>query len=867
MMSKKYQLKNGLKVILIESHKSPVVSVQMWVKTGSADEEKKVAGISHFIEHLVFKGTNKYKVGEIASLVEASGGELNAYTSFDQTVFYVTISKEFKDTALDVISEMMGFPTFDSKEIDNEREVVIEEIKRGQDNPGRAASQLLFSTMFKKHAYGRPVIGYDKIIQKVSAKSIRKYFESRYVPSNMTLVVAGDFAKKEMMTDIQQLFGKFIPHKLKKVKRAKEPKQTSPRINVKKTDFKQNTLYVSWRIPSIKHKDTVALEVLSSILGQSETSRLVQRLRIDEPITNSVGSFAYPMQDDGLFAISMSLEPKNLSQALQILAEEISRIQKEGPSAEELQRAMTNIGSQEFYGIETVDNLARKAGSYEFYLGDHLYFNKYIKQIYALKPQDIQKVAVKYLTSQALSCSMITTESESTVKTGLKAFIKELSKKQKIQASKGAVRKFKAVPLKIKESKGTLIPVLEEMTFPNGLALLMRKQTDSPSVVAKLAMLGGLRTEPAGALGTVEMFSRLWGTGTSQRSENEINLFLDERAAGVGAFSGRNSVGLSMECLSPFEKDVSGLFSELVTAPVFSSELLERERQILLNQIKKRNDSPAQICILNFQEEVFRDHPYSRDMLGTEASANALKATHLQSYYKTVANAKNTSLCVVGDFDKGLWRDIAAGLDEKLGRGHRLNAKIAPPTNLKNSSRFIHLEKEQSHIVVGYPGLTLFSEERFALEIIQSILSGQGGRLFLELRDKNSLAYSVSPIQLNGYECGYFGGYIGCSPEKSAKAIEMLRTEFRRLADEKVSPEELARAQRYLVGRHDIELQRKSAICNSYLFDQIYGMDPQRSLHVADDYYAVSLNDVRSLAEKIFKGPEITCVVGPKNPL
>lgn len=148
-MFKKVQLKNGLTVLFVESKKSPVVSVQMWVKTGSADERRGEEGISHFIEHLLFKGTRRFGVGEIAATVEGSGGELNAYTSFDQTVFYITISKQFTDIALDAILEMMGFPLFDGEEINNEREVVIEEIKRGHDNPHRRASQWLFSTSFK----------------------------------------------------------------------------------------------------------------------------------------------------------------------------------------------------------------------------------------------------------------------------------------------------------------------------------------------------------------------------------------------------------------------------------------------------------------------------------------------------------------------------------------------------------------------------------------------------------------------------------------------------------------------------------------------------------------------------------------------
>src|SRR4029078_6893869 len=179
-MFKKFQLKNGLKVLLVESHKSPVLSIQMWVKTGSADEKKGEEGISHFIEHLVFKGTRKFKVGEIASSVEAAGGELNAYTSFDQTVFYVTISKEFENVGLEVISEMMGFPSFDEKEINNEREVVIEEIKRSNDSPHRQASRLLFSTMYKKHPYGIPVIGYAENISSVSRDTLVNYYHGRY---------------------------------------------------------------------------------------------------------------------------------------------------------------------------------------------------------------------------------------------------------------------------------------------------------------------------------------------------------------------------------------------------------------------------------------------------------------------------------------------------------------------------------------------------------------------------------------------------------------------------------------------------------------------------------------------------------------
>ncbi len=372
-MSKKYQLKNGLKVLLIESHKSPVVSIQMWVKTGSADEGKKEEGISHFIEHLVLKGTDKFKVGEIASTVEGSGGELNAYTSFDQTVFYVTISSHFTDVGLDVISQMMGYPTFDPKEIDNEREVVIEEIKRGEDSPQRQISQMLFSTAYKKHAYKVPVIGYAKNIKTVSAKKIKDYFHSRYAPKNMFLVVAGDFKSAEMKKKVETFFGGFKDYKIKKIKRAKEPVQKKVQVQVKETPFQEALSYIAFKAPNVKHKDVTGLEVLALIFGQGDSSRLVKELRINAPIVNSTGAFAFTPQDDGLVAVSASLDPNNLKDYYEKLKQEMAKMIQEPPSNEELQKAITNLASEQVYSLESVDGLARKAGSLEFYMGDPNY--------------------------------------------------------------------------------------------------------------------------------------------------------------------------------------------------------------------------------------------------------------------------------------------------------------------------------------------------------------------------------------------------------------------------------------------------------------------------------------------------------------
>ncbi len=855
-----------MNVLLLESHKSPVVSVQMWVKTGSIDEKKGEEGLSHFIEHLVFKGTRKYKVGEIASVVEGSGGELNAYTSFDQTVFYVTISKQFSDVALDVISEMMGFPTFDPKEIDNEREVVIEEIKRGQDSPQRRASQLLFNTVFKKSGYSRPVIGYEKIIRTVSAKKIQEYYHSRYVPKNMFLVVAGDFDSAEMKKKVTKLFGEFVDYKLRASKKVKEPAQKSIRTQIEENNFQQTMGYVTWRIPNVKHKDIPALEVFSLLLGQGDSSRLTKALRIEKPLTNGVGSFAYSMQDEGLFSISFNLQKENLQNALSVLKDEIAKSLVELPSAQDMQKAVTNFASQEIYSLETVDNIARKAGSYQFYYGNHDYFKTYLKQIYSLKPADIIKVARKYLTKNNFSMTLSTNMAKKEADKILKAFAKDLTKA--IAAAKLPKQKpvkYAAKKIKISQSQIKVSPKTEKYTLKSGATVLIREQKDTPYVSVRAAMLGGVRVEPTHKEGLTELFSRNWLSGTKKYSEDQINLLIDETAAGISAFGGRNSVGLTMECLSPFEDKVYEVFADALLYPTFPADILEREKVILLNQLKARNDNPSQICILNFMKKIYEGHPYAIDMIGNEKSIAQITSADLSAYYQKVATAKNLTICIVGDVDTKKWLQRLELLTSKMPQGSRLQQNFKVNDLKSEHTDIVNLKKEQTHILVGYRGLTLTDPERYTLEIMQSVLSGQGGRLFIELRDKNSLAYSVSPLHMEGIECGYFGGYIGCSPEKTEKSIQMLKQEFKKLADEKISSEELARAQRYLVGRHDIELQRKGTICSSLLFDEIYGLDIKDSLDVADKYFAVTAEQVQKLAKRIFSQPAVISIVGPQN--
>lgn len=860
-MIHKYQLKNGLNVILVQSHKAPVVSVQMWVRTGSADEGKKEEGISHFIEHLVFKGTEKFKVGEIASRVEGSGGELNAYTSFDQTVFYVTISKNFTDVALDSISQMMGFPLFDPSEVDNEREVVIEEIKRGQDSLGRSASQVLFSKSYRGHPYSIPVIGYDKNVRSWSPKKLKEYFHSRYAPRNMFLVVSGDFEKASMKSEVEKYFGIFSDYKIKTVKRPKVPKMASGKVFVQEAAFEQSIAYIAWQVPDLKHKDMPALDVLSLILGQGDSSRLVQKARIESVLCNSIGSGVFSPNQPGLFMISTNFLPGKLEELLSTTKTVLSELLRSGVTAQEVQKAIINLESEKFYAAETVDGWARQVGSAEFSLKDPKAYEKYTRLISKVTPKDVLRVARKYLGGSPL-VTAVTKEDTATLTKIFTKFNKELTKATK-EASKAKVKPAVVKKLKIAKSKATNSEGIQVENW-NGVRVLLAPIKQTEVISARLVTLGGSRMGDVQAPGATELLGRTLACQTGTRSEAELSAQVDGLASGISAVAGRNSVGISIEGLAGFQKTLAEIFFDVATDSRFTDDLISREKSVMLEQIKAKADNPAQTCIRQFSKMIYGSHPYGQDMLGTPESLAHLTAEGTKKLWDQHLKDKNTTLILSGALDLKFWREqFEKQFAGRLAKGSRFNEKLSLQRLSQPQSHKELAKKEQAHLVCGFQGLTLSDPRRYALELIQSILAGQGGRLFVELRDKNSLAYSVSPIKSEGIEAGYFGAYIGCSPEKADKALQMMRAEFQKLKEALVSSAELERAKRYIIGRHDIDLQRTSAISSAVIYNDIYGLDLNEPFMAAEKYGPITAAQIRQVAQEIFSLPEVVSLVSP----
>ena len=298
-----HTLSNGLQVVLLEDHSAPVVALQTWVRYGSADEDLDVAGIAHVFEHMLFKGTTRFPHGEIAALIEGAGGTVNAWTSYDETVYHVTMASRFWETGFDVLSDAILHSLFTPTDLDHEKEVVYEEFRRGKDNPDREIGERLFALTFTTHPYRRPVIGFEETFTRITAEDMRRVFHTWYVPNNMVVVAVGDFDTDVLWRAVEKRFGAIETRPLPPRPRPDEPSQAAPRVVV--VPFQAELARIEIGLPSVEATDprVPALDLLSDLLGSGYNSALYTALKRRRDLAHDVYAFNYTPRDKGVFLL------------------------------------------------------------------------------------------------------------------------------------------------------------------------------------------------------------------------------------------------------------------------------------------------------------------------------------------------------------------------------------------------------------------------------------------------------------------------------------------------------------------------------------------------------------------------------------
>lgn len=390
---RKTVLNNGVSIITKEVH-NKVISFQIWFKTGSRTEDDVNNGISHFIEHLIFKGSTKRKSNDLSKEIESVGGRLNGGTSKDYTYYYFTIAKKFFDIGLEGMMDCVLNPLFDEKELEKERDVVVEEISRQKDNPNACLFNLVSEASYENHPYKRPVIGKEKIIKSVSKETISKYYSENYVPENMIIVIVGDFDTGKMIKKIRQYFLTFNKKELKVNPKVKAV--FSQAKLVEQTNFQQCYMALSWLAPDVDNEDTYAMDVLATSLGQGRSSRLYRELKEKQQLCYSIGASYSTMKDEGLFVVYSELDGKNSDILEKNVIEEISRIKENGITISELNKVKTMIENNYIFDHETNEEIASSLGYYEVISSYKLELS-YIDSIRQVSLDDIKRTANKYL--------------------------------------------------------------------------------------------------------------------------------------------------------------------------------------------------------------------------------------------------------------------------------------------------------------------------------------------------------------------------------------------------------------------------------------------------------------------------------------
>jgi len=829
-----FTMDNGLKVILEENKTAPVVALQIWVKIGSADERDEEAGMCHFIEHMLFKGTEKRKVREAAREIESLGGTINAYTSYDQTVYHITIASRYAETGLDILSDAIQHSTFDPLEFEREREVILEEIRMGEDAPSRRLFKQTMAALYRQHPYRRPVIGYEKTIRSIQRDKMVSFFKKWYAPNHMVLIAVGDFNTDEMEGKVRSTFKEFKPSPERFPNRIPEPKQGETQAMTSHGNFKETYLQIALPISSARDEDTPALDALSHLLGGGEPSRLVQKIKLEKGLVHSIYASSYTPKEPGLFIIGATLTAENVEKTIEAILEEVIRLKTEGVTAEELHRVKVNIESNLIYGRQTVQGQAGKIGFYEVTAGDVQFEKEYMRRVALLQNEDIQKVLTKYFKGHQLSISILAPDEKT-------EFFKNLSLKSIVE--KGGLDRTSV------EKKSSIF----KSVLDNGIRLIVKENPFLPIVTIQVSFLGGVRFEEEPQNGINHFMAVMVTKGTRNQSSLEIAKKVERMAGSLNGFSGNNSFGLTFTFLSEHFEEAFNLLTEVIRQPSFAKEEMEKRRRLILASIQQQEDDLSRLVFKLFRNTLYEKHPYRMDPLGTLDSIRRLTQKDLKEYYQRIAVPENMVFTVVGDIDQ---KQVVLATKKGLGDFKReplLTPSISqePPLQKKRKVE-MHKVKEQAHFVLGFLGVSFHHPDSYALKVLDAALSGQGGRLFRELRDIESLAYALDFMAQPNLDPGFIGVYMGTHPNKLEIAIEAVLRELKKVRDEGLTEEEVDRAKKYLIGNFEIGLQTNGAQTNQMSLDELYGLGFDHYQKYPQEIQKVTQEDVNRVAKKYF---------------
>ena len=816
-------LPNGLTMIVREDRSAPVVSAQAWCRAGSVNEGRWLgAGLSHILEHMLFKGTKTRGVGRIDQEVQELGGNMNAYTSFDRTVYWINAPKEGAQTIVDILCDIMKNAVLPAEELEKELDVIRREMDMTDDDPGHSSSRRLFETAYQVSPCRYPVIGYPDVFNRIQRDDLLAYYEEKYAPGNIFFVVVGDVQAAAIIQQIEEEYANQACRPLLPAVLPQEPRQAAARQRVEEAPIELGHFHFAWHIPDIRHPDIPALDVLGTILGEGRSSRLFRQVRERLSLAHSVDAWTYSPGSPGLIGISGVADGAKCAGAWKAILAEVERAQEKGFAEEELEKAKKIFLAGTLGAKKTMQGQAQDLGENWMAAHDLEFSDRYLDRVKTLTVEDVRQAARQYLT-----------ESNRTLAALLPPGAKTASKTTAKTHPQNAIQ-------------------LDELD--NGLRLLTKEDHRLPFVELRAVFRAGVLAETAETNGLTRLTAKLLLKGAGQRDAAAIVDAIESVGGQVKTYGAGNSFGISIEVLREDLPLGLEILSDLILRPAFAEGQLERERVAQLAAIQSQNDQILQVGFRTARQALFGASGYGLDALGAVQSVQNLRLPQIRNFFNAYRSPQNCVLAVFGDIATDA---VRAEVNRLLGAGRW--PKQRSPVFSKPKPHLIRdlqvrrtVDKKQAVVIIAAQSATFLDKKRYALDLLQEACSDLGSRLFLRIRDKLGLAYYVGAHHVPGLIPGFFAFYAGTSPENAVRVDQELSQEIQSLCQDGLAEAELKRAKAKVLGQKKIARQNLGGVALVTALDELYGLGYKRWEEEEAEYQAIALEDVRAAANTCF---------------
>lgn len=811
-------LPNGLTVILDPDATAPVVSAQIWIETGSIHEDRQLgAGLSHFLEHMVFKGTRDYDGEALADAVQAAGGHWNAYTTFERTVYYIDGPASSLPEFLKCLTGLVFFPTLPETEFEKEKDVIRREIDMGLDDPDQVATRLMLSTAFQHDPRRHPVIGHRHRFDAIRYEDLTTYHRERYVSDRCAVVVSGDFDPEATLQTIRELSTDCRPGCGREPFVASDPPQIGPRFARDRFAIPASRVAMTWHSPSLQDPEAPAFEVLACILGRGRSSRLYRQLREENALALEISAFSWSFSGQGgLFGISAEVEPAQREALIDAIKQELQQIDTD-QLVSEIAKAKRQIAASQFRGLSTASGRASDLASNWHEARDLNFTRRYLQAIEAVSPDAVIAVAA-HLNDERLCLTLL----------------------DPLDAP---------APARQAKSKRSKEEIHVEI-LPNGVPLALIPDHRVPLIHLQAAVRAGMPSESPLTQGINQLLASSLPKGTGRRSAAQLALDLESLGASMSASAGNNALLVQAAGLAPDLATIGEIFAEVLIQPRLDPEAIERERASQRAALDESLQDPLHLAMKTLREHSYRSVGYGLHALGSPESLALLGREALVEHQRRHLNAANLSLAIAGDFEVAEVRDRIGSAMAALPAGE----PWTPPASGFGRGReaTCHLPKKQAVIAIGYEGLGVSSEERHALAFLQEYASDMAGPLFGRIREELGLAYQVGATQFLGYDSGLFTFYVATSPEQADLALQELQVEIGKIAGHGIPGDCMERVRATALSGLALQQQSLSSCARHCALDLLFGHPADTHRQLVDIYQRLRAEEVAAVAQRIF---------------